>query len=302
MKNIEKIIEDNRKLLTERDPSANKGTYGKLLVIGGSRGMAGAAYLTSLAAFRTGIGMVKVFGPECNRFILQTALPEAMYESMEAGDGSISEEALADSISWADYVVAGPGLSKSEEAKSLIRLMSSESIGALLKQKRMLLIDADALNIISELIKEQGDERGTAMFRLCCNTVITPHIGEMSRLTGLSIADIKKRQSETAADFAGEYGITVVLKDACTAVASQSGERLISSGCGAMAKAGSGDVLCGFAAGITAVLGGNTEDSIPLAVWLHGRAGCIAADEKGCHGILAEDIANAAPAAMNVSA
>lgn len=302
MKDIKDIIEDNRKLLTERDPEANKGTYGKLLVIGGSNGMAGAAYLASIAAFRTGIGMVKVLGPECNRLILQTALPEAMYSSMEAEDGSIREDALADSINWADYVIVGPGLSKGDEAVSLIRLMSGEYIGTLLRKKRMLVIDADALNIIAGSMHGNADFDGTAMFRYCSNTVITPHIGEMSRLTGLSITDIKAGQSETAEEFCRKYGVTVVLKDARTAVASRDGEQLISSGCGAMAKAGSGDVLCGFIAGITAVLGGNVQESVPLAVWLHGRAGSIAAERIGCHGILAEDIANAAPEAMNASA
>lgn len=301
MKEIQDILSDNRKLLTERDPGANKGTYGKLLVIGGSRGMAGAAYLASLAAFRTGIGMVKVLGPECNRLVLQVSLPEAMYSSMEAADGSISEDVLAEGINWADYVIVGPGLSKSEEAKALIRLMCGGKIGRLLAQKHMLVIDADALNIIAGTMHGNADFDGTALFGLCRNTVITPHIGEMSRLTGLSIADIKAGQSETAAGFCRKYSVTVVLKDAGTAVASQSGDRLIASGCGAMAKAGSGDVLCGFIAGITAVLGGNVQEAVPIAVWLHGRAGCIAAERIGCHGILAEDIADAASEAMNVS-
>ena len=168
----------------------------------------------------------------------------------------------------------------------------------------------------------------------------------MSRLTGLSIAYIKEHQLSVAEEFGRKYGITVVLKDAVTAVSikhnndkltdsiisesdtisrsklkaklstkqeqaisevmskteetgSKTAAFTIDSGCGAMAKAGSGDVLCGFIAGITAVLKENVSDSVPLAVYLHGRAGCMAAEDKGCHSILAEDIANCAGAVMS---
>ena len=452
---IDDIIIRNSKLLANRDRDANKGSYGKLLVIGGSRGMAGAAYLCSLAAFRTGIGMVKVFGPECNRVILQTALPEAMYQSMELdtkpqdtetgfiasklydtkkllnqqsqtqsqnqpktqsqsqtqnhpqsqaqpktqsqpGIRTIDEQALADCVDWADMLVIGPGLSKSDEAVKLMKLIGDDSIAEHIRDKELVLFDADALNIISGFMHEDANAKlreeasanektgnlslsplkcksrnkcegecrdessaqpdeghagftlqaepdyGIKLLKLCPNIVITPHIGEMSRLTGLSIAYIKEHQLSVAEEFGRKYGITVVLKDAVTAVSikhnndkltdsiisesdtisrsklSTKQEQAISevmskteetdgktaaftidSGCGAMAKAGSGDVLCGFIAGITAVLKGNVSDSVPLAVYLHGRAGCMAAEDKGCHSILAEDIANCAGAVMS---
>ena len=421
---INDIINKHKKELSTRDRYANKGTYGKLLVIGGSRGMAGAAYLCSLAAFRTGIGMVKVFGPECNRVILQTALPEAMYQSMEpedlysdscmsqgykvgvAEDGDaatvghriaqnrpqavaldafnasntsntantsntftisdvsavpntyadIDIQALCDSLDWADMVVIGPGLSKSDKAVRLMQLIGSEQVSCRLRAKELVVYDADALNIISAFIHGDKGSADIAVRLLgqCKNTVITPHIGEMSRLTGLGIAYIKEHQSETAAYFSRKYGVTVVLKDAVTVVADakeyidkdkavdvtvnadetvntnsnpyaytdtnaeanvnadansngnsesdidvpEIATLVIDSGCGAMAKAGSGDVLCGFIAGITAVLKGDIADSIPTAVYVHGRAGRLAARKHGCHSILAEDIANSAADAM----
>lgn len=344
---INDIINRNKDALSYRDQTANKGTYGKLLVIGGSRGIAGAAYLSSLAAFRTGIGMVKVFGPECNRSILQTALPEAMYQSMESEERlrrgeplkrgeylcngrqlrlennflaqDIDVDALRMSIDWADMVLIGPGLSKSDEAKSLVQLIGSFKVADFFKDKELLIIDADALNIIAMFMDEDNDRNvnaetkkkrsgkenyGSRLFNICPNTVITPHIGEMSRLTGQSISYIKEHQAEIAQEFSHRYGVTVVLKDAVTAVAAPKDDDvlMIDAGCGAMAKAGSGDVLCGFIAGITAVLKGNIQDSVPLAVYLHGRAGCIAAEDKGCHSVLAQDIANCAGRALQTAA
>lgn len=304
MENIEQIIKRNRELLLNRDPEANKGTYGKLLLIAGSRGMAGAACLAAKAAFRAGIGMVKVFGPECNRAILQISLPEAMYAVSDPGAGIVNEQELADSIRWADYVIAGPGLSRSEEAKTLIAALYSETVLPLLQEKKLLILDADALNLIAESGRDPG--------ALCGNTVITPHVGEMSRLCGKGIREIKADPEGTAADYSRQYGVTVVLKDAVTVVAlpptarkqnggpeTESAETIrIQSGCGAMAKAGSGDVLCGFLAGTAAVLKGNTGDAVPAGVWLHGCAGCIAAEKKGCHSILAGDIADAAGEAI----
>ena len=293
MRNIDDIITDNIKLITTRDKDANKGSYGKLLVIGGSRGMSGATYLSSLAAFRTGIGMVKLLGPECNRIILQTALPEAMYQSMETADGSIDKAALISCIDWADMLSIGSGLSTGSEAVSLMQMLVSPDVSEHLATKELVIYDADALNIIS--YKHMED-----IFRACPHTVITPHIGEMSRLSGVSISHIKEHRAELAAAYAAQHGISVVLKDAVTVVAAPSRETLtIDSGCGAMAKAGSGDVLCGFIAGITAVLKGNIADSIPTAVYLHGRAGCISAEKSGQHSILARDIANNAGAAIS---
>ncbi len=280
MDKISEIINRNRGLLAERDREANKGSYGKVLLIAGSPGMAGAAYLASLAAFRTGIGMVKIYGPEANRCILQTLLPEAMYASDD----------LKGSIAWADSVILGPGLSKSKEASDLIDTLYRDELRAELSAKKLIVIDADALNLIAEKELSPG-AFGTAV-------VITPHIGEMSRLTGLSIREIKNDPEQAAENYRDQHGVTVVLKDAHTVVAGKEGSMRIESGCGAMAKAGSGDVLCGFLAGITAVVKGRLDDAVPLAVWLHGCAGRIAAKRQGCHSILASDIANAAGEAI----
>ena len=299
---IEQLLLKHRKELAERDHAANKGTYGRLTLAAGSNGMAGAAFLSGLAAFRCGIGMVKYLGHECNRVILQSLLPEAMYENLpELLPLSDAAAILAEKLSWGDYLVVGPGLSRSDEAKELIRTLFQPEVIESLQKKKLLVLDADALNIMAE---EGLDPRALRNEKQPVETlpiVITPHIMEMSRLTGLSIPEIKADPQKTADEYAKTHGIYVVLKDDRTVVASPDPAfkpLLLDSGCGAMAKAGSGDVLCGFITGVTAMLFGNVSDALPLAVFLHGAAGCVASERTGCHSLLARDIAESAGEAL----
>ena len=291
---IEKLLLRHRKQLSERDHEANKGTYGRLTLVAGSRGMAGAAFLSGLAAFRCGIGMVKYLGPECNRVILQELLPEAMYEALPG--------TLAEKLAWGDYLVIGPGLSKSDGARQLIRAIFEPEVRTVLRKKKLIVLDADALNLMAEEGIDPGVLRtagsgADGIQAKAAPIVITPHVVEMSRLTGIPADKIKEDPADTAVCYAQKHGIYVVLKDARTAVASPDPALhalLLDSGCGAMAKAGSGDVLCGFIAGFAAMLFGDVKDALPLAVWAHGAAGCVAAGRMGCHSILARDIAEAA--------
>lgn len=328
IRNIEDILDKCGDGLVKRDLNANKGTYGRLLIIAGSKGMAGAAYLCGLAAFKTGVGMVKYLGPEENRAILQTLLPEAMYESIsyaeEKFSGRISN--ISDCLSWADALILGPGLSKSDEARNLMRQIFTGKNADIIKRLRLAVIDADALNIIAE----EGLDLSMLTERSRSNVVITPHAAEMARLVNafsgknaLKVKDIKNDPEGCAADFSMRFNVTVVLKDAKTTVVTaaaliaaeatagavmsgniETGETglsaeaalrseiiRISSGSPAMAKAGSGDVLCGFIAGVSAVLSWELKDSVPLAVYMHGMAGNLAAQKKGVHSILAGDIA-----------
>lgn len=296
----EEIFQNRREKLSTRDFSAQKGDYGKLLVIGGSFGMAGAAYLQGLAAFRSGIGMVRFFGPECNRSVLQTLLPEAMYTSGSAWSASLSsgsrsnssapEEvldgaSLLDALRWADCITVGSGLSKGGFARDTVHLLLESD----LSRKRFVLFDADALNIISDEKLSLGTLAGGG----CTNIVITPHVGEMSRLTGKSIAEIKAHPEETALLYSERENVVTVLKDAVTFIASPGGEVAENnSGHACMAKAGSGDVLCGVIAGVTAVLKEDVFTGAVCGDYIHGKAGELAAAKYGDHGTLARDIAN----------
>lgn len=281
-------IDKFRYRMKHRGPNANKSTYKKLLLLAGSRGMAGAAYLSGLAALRSGIGMVRYFGPEENRIILQTLLPEAMYDSCGGEPGT---EELKAAFSWADCYLLGPGLSVSEESEELVRAFAKlwqENR----EDKSFLIIDADGLNIIAKdpaLRKMLFSEK----------TVITPHVGEMARLTGSSIADIKSDLLGAAEKLARTEGVNVILKDAITAAACADGSLSLNiKGSAALAKAGSGDVLSGTVAGITAVLGGRLEDSLPIAVYIHGMAGAAAAGKDSEHGVLAREVADSIPKVM----
>ncbi|MDO4265960.1 MAG: NAD(P)H-hydrate dehydratase [Eubacteriales bacterium] len=282
----------------ERDARANKGSYLRLLIAAGSEGMAGAAYLSGLSAFRLGIGMVRYLGAEANRPVLQTLLPEAMYEVLQEADADSAlriQEQIEAGLSWADIVILGPGLSQGEGARQLVRSLLEE----IAKRNRaadadggrkpiFAVIDADALNIIAK----ERDLLGL----LSEHTVLTPHVGELARLTGHTVQEIKENFVDTAADFAAQYHTNIIAKD-CVSVAAvwdKEAEKpalhLNLSGSAAMAKAGSGDSLTGMIAGCTAVTG-SFEAAIPAAAYLHGRAGEAAAQKHGIHGILARELA-----------
>ncbi len=290
---INEILFAHRGELTSRKKDADKGYYGRVIIAGGSCGMAGAAYLSGISAFRCGVGMVRFLGPGCNRVILQTLLPEAMYESSD----DMSDQTASLALSWGNILILGPGLSRSDEARTMVKrftdpgfldtlLPSGKSAPAKL---RFIIIDADALNIISE---EGIDLKEASSCRLSPHIVITPHVGEMSRLTSLPINEIKSDPAGIALEYSRSHGVDVVLKDHVTFCASPERVVRIDSGTGAMAKAGSGDVLTGFIAGVAAILREHPEDAAPVGAFLHGRAGTIAERKKGCHGLLARDIAD----------
>lgn len=289
---------------SHRDPRSNKGSYRKLLIIAGAKGMAGAAYFSGLAAYRCGTGMVKYFGPEENRQILQGLLPEAMYESVSAEfDGTGAEawenvkKQLSESLAWADLVVLGPGLSKTPEAGKLteetLRLLHERSRGKEAGAKPVrAVLDADALNLVAE-------NRALLQY-LTEDMVLTPHIGELARLTEQCTEDVKDKLMETAVRFAKTWHTNVVAKDCVSLVAEADGSCWINlSGSPSMAKAGSGDVLTGVIAGCTAIMGPeHFRSAIPAAVFLHGKAGEYSAKAGGVHAMLARELADALPQAM----
>lgn len=261
------------RLVPKRRENGNKGTFGKVLVIAGSRNMAGAAILSARAALAAGCGMVMVLTDECNRTILQTAVPEALLATY---DEEIDEEVAFNALDWASCILIGPGLSMSDEAKKLLDIVL-ENV-----DRKPLVLDADALNILSEeanAIKLAGKE-----------VIITPHIGEMARLVGMPISEIQTHMIETAEAFSTHHGVTVVLKDAVSVIASPRRKTYENrSGNSGMATAGSGDVLAGLIVGLVAQ-GVKNADAAVLGAYMHGRAGDFAAEEKTAYSMTASDI------------
>ncbi len=261
-----------RNLLPERKEDSHKGTYGKVLVIAGSKGMCGAAYFNAKAAYMSGAGLVKIYTAKENRPILQQLLPEAIIASCE----TVCEEELKGHLAWADVVCMGSGSGVDKSALEIVRT-------ALLYGSAPCVLDADGLNILSghpELLGQLLKGR----------YVLTPHMKEMSRLTGCSVADIKRDRLKVLGEYTDKTGAVCVLKDSRTLIGKR-GERpvLNPSGNSSMAKAGSGDILAGVIAGFLAQ-GLDCYAGAVLGAYIHGRAGDYARDAKGSYSVMAEDI------------
>lgn len=263
--------------IPKRDSSGNKGTFGKLLVIAGSKKYCGAAILTCKAAYRMGAGMVKLVTHKENKAAFCRAVPEALSLFYENELEKEFKNELKESLQWADVIAIGPGLSKSSEAVELLEIVLENHTG-----KRVIL-DADALNILSqkEPLKEKLSE----------NMILTPHLMEMARLTGKELNEVREYPEETAKDFASYYHCNVVLKDATTI--GTDGTQLFYnlSGNSGMATAGSGDVLTGILAAAS-VWKLPVLQVMALGVYIHGKAGDLTAKKYGEYGMTANDMIN----------
>ena len=261
-----------RKMLPDRPEDSNKGTYGRLLVIAGSKGMAGAAYLNAHAAYMTGAGLVRIYTSSDNREILQTLLPEAIITTYE----EYNKEELLSLLTWADSVCIGSGLGMSRLSEKILKTVIEYV-------KVPCLIDADGLNLLAEN-KNYLNQMAERRF------VITPHMKEMSRLTGISVEELKADRIQILKDFISRYRITCVLKDSRTLIASEEkGIRMNLTGNSAMAKAGSGDVLAGVISGWM-MQGKEAEDAAELGTYIHGLSGDLAKFEKGVYSVMARDL------------
>ena len=288
-------------MLPLRKPDGYKGTFGKALVIAGSRLYGGAAVLSSRAAARIGAGLVRTLTHISNRTAVITGNMECIVDTYDTDEECVdfvnNTETLVDKcICWADVVCIGPGLSMEESAVKLVRSVSA-------KKNIKKLYDADALNIIAQykieldgsnddVDYEAGGNSGNASYKDDMsdkNVVVTPHIGEMSRLTGLDIAVIKNNPIDTARTYSREHNCVCVLKDARTIVSD--GERVYinMSGNDGMATGGSGDVLSGIITGLMAQ-GLTTFEASALGVYIHGCAGDKPALSNGKLSMVAGDI------------
>lgn len=265
--------------LPPRPVRSNKGTFGRILIVGGSVGMSGAGYLAAKAAYRAGAGLVEILTPARNRTIYQKQLPEAVLNLYP--EKKPDAAALSAALSRASSVALGMGLSTAPAAVELTACTLREAPGRL-----PLVIDADALNILAAKPELLALLKGRAR-----KAILTPHPGEMARLCQNSIAEILADPVRVAADFARMHGVVVVLKDAHTVVTDGEAVFLNDAGNNGMATAGSGDVLAGVIAAFAAVC----ESSLTaarLGVLAHAMAGDAAAEKFGNRGLMASDIAD----------
>lgn len=265
-------IQEYKKLLPKRDLNANKGTFGKLLIIAGSKGMAGAAILNALAAYRSGVGLVKIYTHEDNRSILQSSV----FEGIVATYTDYNEEELDNNIAWADTVLIGSGIGLFELSNQILShvVMSTE---------KPCVIDGDGLTLLSRSDKLKEElKKG--------NFVLTPHIKEMSRVIKRNVKEIKEHRKELLWSFVHDYKVTCVLKDARTLIGADNHRMVLNqSGNAAMAKAGSGDVLAGIIGALISEGLDNYRGCI-LGVYIHGASGDISKRKLGDYSVMARDL------------
>ncbi len=279
------VVSKNIKgMLPRRDKFSHKGTFGRIGIISGSLGMTGATYLSSMAALRTGSGLVYSIVPDSLKEVLSIKLTEAIIKPVEdrsTGHFTMdSFQQIIHIIEGMDAIAIGPGMGVDEERVELVRKI-------LLEYKKPVVLDADGINLISLdptiLMDRQGD------------TIITPHPGELSRLLGVSIGEIQKERVEYSKFTSNKYNVITVLKGANTLV-TDGKEKVYKNNTGnpGMATAGSGDVLTGM---ITSFIGQGISpyEGAVLGVYCHGLAGDLASRDKGEYGMIARDILDNIP-------
>jgi hydroxyethylthiazole kinase-like uncharacterized protein yjeF len=278
--------------LPSRAADANKGDCGKVVIVGGSRGMAGAPCLAARAAYRGGAGLVRLVVPASIWDVAAVKLDECLVEGL-GKEKSVAFELsvfkqLAQICAWGDVITMGPGMSQAPQTVKLIQRVVAEV-------DKTLVLDADALNAF----KDGGTKKlAAAQKKFSKRTVIlTPHPGEMARLLSILPRDVQADRANAALEVAQATGAIVVLKGAGTLVCD--GKRLYENTTGnpGMATGGTGDVLAGLL-GALAGQGLSGFDAAVLAVYLHGLAGDIAAKRTGEWSLIAGDLVNALPEAF----
>ncbi len=278
---------DFSSLFQPRVSDSNKGLYGHVLVIAGGRGKTGAAAMAGIAALRAGAGLSTVASAASAITAIASYAPEIMTEPLAETDaGSIAmrapdDPALAAITGKKTVIAIGPGMGQHPETVQFIRRFVQES-------KTPMVVDADALNALAG---QRSRFEGPRIF--------TPHPGEMSRLTGKTIAEIQADRVGAAREFAKEHGVYLVLKGNRSVIAFPDGPVWINpTGSPSMATGGTGDVLTGMIAGLVAQFPNQLENALLAAVYLHGRAGELGAEVLGEKSFMATDLFEFLPEAM----
>jgi ADP-dependent NAD(P)H-hydrate dehydratase / NAD(P)H-hydrate epimerase len=282
-----------RELPLKRDPASHKGSYGHALIVAGSLGKSGAAVLAGRGTLRSGAGLATVATPLEVLPVVAAGAPELMTVPLagtEAGTASLRNldyGRFADITRDKSVLAVGPGLSTQDETQQFVRTIVAEV-------PLPIVLDADGLNAYAGMADHLNQRKGPLL-------ALTPHPGEMARLLGVTTKDVQARRLDVALEAAGRWRAHVILKGFHTILATPSGNAYINTtGNPGMATGGTGDVLTGILAGLTAQFG--TEDwprVLGLGVYLHGLAGDIAASRVGEAPMIASDLIEAIPEAYS---
>lgn len=281
--------QDIAEMLPERKKNGNKGTFGKLLIMAGSPDMSGACTLAATAAYRAGAGMVRIVTCSENVPVIQQMLPEALLTVVdETLPVEEKKSKLREAALWADVIAAGCGIGTTDGMWENVRVLYDILCDEM--REKPLILDADALNLIAAKEKPAEFLRKRVPYR----TVLTPHIGELARLSGYKITEIKADFVRIAEKFAADTGCILVAKDARTYVCAADEEDVLrgclnQTGNDGMATAGSGDVLTGMLSAAAAVVP-DLFHAACVSVYLHGLAGELSSGELGKDAVMASDI------------
>lgn len=281
------VAADMEKIVPDRPAAGHKGTFGHLLVLAGSIGKTGAAVLTARAAMRTGVGLVTLCVAKNLNPIFESCLTEAMTIALPHSKDRLSDadlETIEESLAGKKAAAIGPGLGTDPQTESLV-------LSLYRRAEQPLVVDADAINILAK----HPDAIGKAP----APRILTPHPGEMSRLTGKTASSLLQDKLKAAREFAVKHQVYLVLKGADTVIASPDGETAINTtGNVGMACGGMGDALTGIIAGLLCQ-GFSPWQACCLGVYVHGLAGDLVADRYGIEGgFLAGELTDAVPAAL----
>lgn len=277
-------------LLPKRNANSNKGTFGKTLLICGSRNMVGCCVLATLGALRSGVGIVKLAFPDCLYNSLTTRLTENLFIPLKTDeDGFISRNSISDILTAAelcDTVAVGCGLGTGEGVKSLLQEL-------VLNCDKPLIIDADGLNSLShslELLRERKGE-----------TLLTPHPAEMARLFKTNVVEIEKNREKAVTDFSRKYNVNILLKGHETLICNKNVDTIYINKTGntGLSKGGSGDLLTGIIAGLSPQLKGDLFTSAAVGAFIHGFTADLLKEELTEYSMLPSDCATALPRAFS---
>jgi len=271
--------ETAKALLPVRDDRQAKWHFGRTILVCGSAAMSGAALLSAQGALRSGAGLVQLCSVAEVIAAARTAVPEALLLPVEQSvNGVISQDAISGILSQAEKaqsLLIGCGLGITDHGYRLLKSLTANYSGTVV-------IDADGLNVLAEHL--------TLLYSVPERCILTPHIGEFCRLSGLTRKQVELDVQGAAMDFAAKYRCVVVLKGAKTVITD--GDRAYMLDCpnSGMAKGGSGDVLAGLAAGLCAQMPHKPLESAALAAYLHSRAGLLAREKRSAYAMLPRDV------------
>lgn len=275
-------IKTASKLLPNREPFSHKGSFGRALLICGSKNMVGCCSLATEGALRSGIGLVTLAFPDCLYTALTSRLTENLFLPLSTNkDGCISSDSIKTLLiacKDCDVIMVGCGLGISESIKEIVKALVTQN-------EKPLIIDADALNCLSEF--------NDVLLNKKCEILLTPHPGEMARLCGLRVSDIEDNREEIIVDFCKTYKVNVLLKGHETLICNSADDNLYINKTGntGLSKGGAGDLLSGVIAGLTPAMNGNLFNSAVLGAFVHGLSADLLKKEMSEYSILPSDCA-----------